>query len=91
MIGSVIFTKKNKKWKLVEPKGYFFSKNEKIKAEFELQSVMTNRIVNKIIKHGNCELPELGWSIKCYTILLKTLLNNWNIYFATSVKRISIT
>ncbi len=82
---------KNKKWTLVEPKGYFFSKNEKIEAEFELQSVMTNRIVNKIIKDGNCELPELGWSIKYYTILLKTLLKNWNIYFETSVKRISIT
>ena len=51
-----------------------FSKNKIVKAKFELQSQITNKIVNKIIKYENCELPELSWSIKCHDILLKYLL-----------------
>ncbi|OUW95790.1 MAG: hypothetical protein CBD97_02345 [Pelagibacteraceae bacterium TMED237] len=85
-----IFEKKQK-WTLLESAGMFFSKNEKITGTFEYQSVMTNKLINKIIKTGKCDLPELNWSIDCYTILLEALLKNWNQCFETSVKKISIT
>ena len=36
-----------------------FFRKIKLKTKFELQSQITNKIVNKIIKYENCELPEL--------------------------------
>ncbi len=82
---------KSKKWTVSEINGTFFCKNEKIKAKLEYQSEMTSKLINKIIKYGNCDLPSLNWSIRCHNILLKALLKNWNICFKTSYKKIPIT
>tara|TARA_B100000963_G_scaffold361604_1_gene398056 strand:+ start:5835 stop:6773 length:939 start_codon:yes stop_codon:yes gene_type:complete len=82
---------KSKKWTLSEINGTFFCKTDKINAKFEYQSEMTSKLIKKIIKYGDCDLPRLNWSIKCHDILLKTLLKNWNIWFNTSYKKIPIT
>ena len=53
------------------------SNGEKINGKYELQSEMTSRLVEKILKDGDCSLTPLKESIQEHQILIKTLSESW--------------
>ena len=65
-----------------------------LKQEFgivEYQSELTNKIIQKILKKGSCELPDIHWSIKCHKILINSMLNYWNQYNKVNIKKLPVT
>ena len=57
----------------------------------ELQSEMTARIVDSILKTGSCELPSLQESAHIHRIFLSALIFHWNQNFDRKKSFIPIT
>ncbi len=86
-----IFDNKTK-WTLIESKKIFYSSSGfKQNGNVEYQSELTDKIINKIIKNQQCNLPILEWSIECHIPLIKSLLKYWNSFYNTSNKKLPIT
>ena len=86
-----ILTNRNT-WKLIEKEKMFSSDNgEKYYGKVNFQSEMTNMIVEEIQNTGDCNLPTLEWSAKCHEILIKNLLEHWNLCNSSNHKIIPIT
>ncbi len=80
------------KWTLIENKKMFYSSNGfKRNGNVEYQSELTSKIIKKIIKNQDCDLPQLNWSIKCHYLLIKSLLKYWNSFYNTASKNLPIT
>jgi hypothetical protein len=80
------------KWTLVESENFFSSENgHRETGNVEYQSELTGKIVKKIIKNQDCDLPILDWSVECHVLLIKSLLKYWNTYNNTTTKFLPIT
>lgn len=79
-------------WTLIEKDQTFYS-SDGIKdfGIVEYQSELTNKIIQKILKKGSCELPDIHWSIKCHKILINSMLNYWNQYNKVNIKKLPVT
>ena len=53
-------------------------KGKTIPGRIENQSEMTARLVESILKSGQCELPSFEESVQIHRIFLQSMLEHWN-------------
>lgn len=53
--------------------------NEIITGGLELQSILSGRLVDDILLHGQCDLPSLEESAALHSVFLKAMLKHWNL------------
>ena len=67
-----------------------FLDGEIINGKLKYQSENTHNLL-KLMQNDNKEICSLSNAINSYDILIKELINNWNIKFKTNEKKIMIT
>lgn len=66
-------------WEINEQLGCASSSiGEQISGRIELQSQLSGRLVDDILRFGRCELPTLGESVAMHEIFIKAMLTHWN-------------
>ena len=66
-------------WEIDEQNGVLSGPNGLlITGKNELQSLMTTRLVDTLLAHGDCDLPKLSESVEMHRVYLRSLLEHWN-------------
>jgi len=89
---SVKIFNNNDLWTIYEERGIASSSNgTTLNGRLENQSEITAPLVDKILKHGTCDLPTLNESSKLHRILLDSMLVHWNKSYNLKDKQVPIT
>jgi len=62
-----------------------------IKGKNEMQSSMTSRLVDTLLKEGYCDLPGLIESSELHRVFISSLLKHWNYSHGTNNNQLPIT
>ena len=62
-----------------------------IKGKNEMQSSMTTRLVDSLLKEGTCDLPRLLESTELHRVFIISLLKHWNYSHNTKIVKLPIT
>jgi len=84
----------NKSWKICDDDEFFSGPDGLLlldSSKNENQSSMTNKLVEALLKSGQCDLTELTESVKMHRIFLRYLLEDWNHVHCTNVDTLHIT